>query len=567
MAGDARAKELIDLGSGLFRKKDPLNTLHQEIAENFYVERADFTSPHSYGESFADHLMDSFPSLLRRELGNSISAMLRPRDREWFGLTTLDEGRDRAVMNAEYLEYVCRQMKRAMYDPRSKFVRSTKEADHDFVSFGNTVISVEESPTRDHLFYRSFHLRDCVWLENQLGDVDHLHRNDKFTARKMKQAFGEKVLDRTVKEACKKNPSQEFNIRCVVMPSDEYDYTKSDGKRSGKRLPFVVIYIDADNCKILRESGKADFPYVVPRWHTVPGMQYAFSPCATIALPDARMIQMMAQIILEAGEKSVDPPIVAVEEAVREVNLAAGAITWADIAFDGKLREAVQPIQIENNMSVAFSMRQDMRDLLSRAWFVDKLTMPPASGADQMTAAEINVRQQEFVRNLLPLFEPMEVEYNSRILDKSYNLMMAMGAFPIEQVPDNLKSADTVWSFESPIQITQRRQLANQFQETIGLIAAGMQAGVQSAPVNLELALKDAIYGIGAPSRWMKDEEQIAQETAEAQEAAQMEQAMMEVSGASQVAGQVADTSQRVGQAMLPPAQTMKALPPPKRAA
>jgi hypothetical protein len=93
----------------------------------------------------------------------------------------------------------------------------------------------------------------------------------------------------------------------------------------------------------------------VPRWQTISGFQYAYSPCTSIALPDARMMQQMSRIILEAGEKSVDPPVVAVEEAVREVNLAAGGITWADFSFDGKLREAVQPIQIENNMQVAFS--------------------------------------------------------------------------------------------------------------------------------------------------------------------------------------------------------------------
>jgi hypothetical protein len=567
MAGDARAKELIDLGDGLFRKRDPLLTLWQEQAENFYVERADFTSPHTYGEDFADHLMDSFPTILRRELGNSISAMLRPRDREWFGMTTLDEGRDRNTVNAEYMEYVCRKMKRAMYDPRAKFVRATKEADHDYVTFGNTVIAVEEGPKRDHLFYRAFHLRDCVWLENQLGDVDHLHRNDKFTARKMMQVFGEKNLDRTVKEACKKNPGQEFPIRCLILPSEEYDYTKSDSKRRGKKLPYVCIYIDVANSKILKESGKPDFPYVVPRWHTVPGMQYAFSPCTTIALPDARMIQMMAQIILEAGEKSVDPPVVAVEEAVREVNLAAGAITWADLAFDGKLKEAVQPIAIENNMQVAFAMRQDMRDLLTRAWFVDKLTIPPPNGADQRTAQEAAILQQEFVRNLLPLFEPMEIEYNARVLDKTFALLMAMDAFPEDEVPDDLRRADVSWSFESPIQVASRRALVSQFQEALGLIGAGMQAGIGTVPVNLDMALKDAIYGIGAPSRWMKTEDDIEAEAAQAAEAAMAQQAMMEVSGAAQVAGQVADTSQRIGQAMLPPAQTMKALPPPKRAA
>lgn len=570
MSSDARAKELIDLGDKLFNKKDPLNSLHQEIAENFYVERADFTTSHSLGADFGEHLMDSFPCILRRELGNSISAMLRPRDRPWFGMTTSDEDRDREPDNAGYLEYATAKVKKAIYDPRSKFIRATKEGDHDFVTFGQAVISVEESQNRDHLSFRGFHLRDCAWLENAAGDVDHLHRRDKFTARKMKQTFQEKNLDRTVKEACKKNPSQEFDIRCIVMPADEYDYSGPGSKTKGKKkLPFIRIYVDANNCKILKESSLADFNYCVPRWHTIPGWQYAFSPATTIALADARMAQMMARIILEAGEKAVDPPVVAVEEAIREVNLAAGAITWADMAFDGKLKEAVMPIQIENNMQVAFAMRQDMREMLTKAWFVEKLTLPPVSGSQQMTAEEVRIRQDEFIRNLLPLFEPMEIEYNSRLLDKSFNLMRNMGHFPVNEVPQDLQSADVAWQFDSPLQVASRRAAVTQFQETLGLIAAGAQAGITAIPVDLDVALKAAIHGVGAPAKWMKSDGAMEQEAAQAAEQAAAQSAMLEAQQAAEVAGQVADTSQRIGQAMLPPPQgaPLKALPAPKKKA
>ena len=550
---DTRATELIELGNKLYNKRDGLLTLWQEIAENFYPERADFTMQHVLGEDFADHLMDSYPTLLRRELGNSISSMLRPRDRQWFKATTLDEGRDQDVTNAAYLEYANEKLRRLMYDSRTSFVRTTKEGDHDFVTFGQAVLSVEESANRDHLFYRSFHLRDCAWLENDINEVDHLHRKDKMTARKMKMKFGDKVLDKTVKEACKKNPGQEFNTRCVVLPSGEYDYTGSGSKRGGKKLPFVVVYLDADNGKILKEMGMPDFPYVVPRWHTVSGWQYAFAPTTVIALPDARLAQMMARIILEAGEKAVDPPIVAVEEAVREVNLAAGAITWADLAFDGKLKEAVQPIAIESNMQVAFAMRQDMREMLQKAWFIDKLQMPAVEGSQQMTAYEVGIRQSEFVRNLLPLFEPMEIEYNTRLLDKSFTLLRNMGAFPAEEVPEDLLGADVAWAFESPVQESSKRLAVSQFGEAMQLIGAAAQLGVSSNPVDLDKALSDAIRGTGAPSKWMKPAETIKAENAQQAEEAAAAQALAEVQAVAGTAGMAADASQKIGQAMLPP--------------
>lgn len=555
---DARAKDIIDLGDRLFAKRDPLLSLWQEIADNFYVERSDFTSGHVAGTEFADHLMDSYPTILRRELGNSISAMLRPRDRQWFKLSTQDEGRDEEPSNAAYLEYVVKKLRRVMYDSRTKFVRATKEGDHDFVTFGNAVISVEESINRDHLYYRTFHLRDCAWLENATGDVDNLHRKDKMTARQMVRKFGEAKVHRTVQQAMKKNPSQEFNVRCVVMPADEYDLSTKEGKtltKGGKmkKLPYAVVYVDADNGIVMREGGLPDFLYVVPRWHTVSGLQYAYAPTTCIALPDARLIQQMARLILEAGEKSVDPPVVAVEEAVREVNLQSGAITWADAIFDGKLSEVVKPIQIENNMQVAFSMREDMREMLQKAWFIDKLQMPPTEGAEQMTAREVSVRQSEFVRNMLPLFEPMEVEYNTKLLDKSYTLARKMGIFNEDDVPEDLSGADVSWSFESPVQEGAQRLAASQFQEMLGLIGMAAEAGVSDLPVQLDIALKDAIRGVSAPARWFKTLDQIEQDKQRMAEEAEMAGMMQEVQALSETAGMAAGASQQIDQAMLPP--------------
>ena len=52
---DSRAKELIKQGDALFQKRLPLMSLWQEISENFYPERADFTAVRTLGEDFAAH--------------------------------------------------------------------------------------------------------------------------------------------------------------------------------------------------------------------------------------------------------------------------------------------------------------------------------------------------------------------------------------------------------------------------------------------------------------------------------------------------------------------------------
>ena len=78
------AKKLNELADTLFGKKLPLTSLHQEIADNFYPERADFTIKRSLGQDFAAQLMTSYPVQCRRNLGNQLGTMLRPTAKPWF---------------------------------------------------------------------------------------------------------------------------------------------------------------------------------------------------------------------------------------------------------------------------------------------------------------------------------------------------------------------------------------------------------------------------------------------------------------------------------------------------
>ena len=64
---------LIARGDHLFSTKAALDSRNQELADHFYPERADFTVTRDIGEDWADHLMTGYPSMVRRDLGNSLA--------------------------------------------------------------------------------------------------------------------------------------------------------------------------------------------------------------------------------------------------------------------------------------------------------------------------------------------------------------------------------------------------------------------------------------------------------------------------------------------------------------
>lgn len=569
-SGDARAKELIDLGDRLFTAKLPFDTLCQEIALQVYPQRADFITDNVLGDEFADHLADSYPALVCRDLSDSISAMLRPKNKPWFKPTTLDEARDSDTGNAQFLEYIGRTLKSGLYDARSQFIRATKEGDRDYAPFGQCVLSMEEGgENRDHLFMRSHHLRNCAWLENDLSVIDHLHRKDSMSARAMKRKFGEKNLHETVRKACEKEPGKTFDLRVVVMPADEYDYVGEHAKgRKGKKLPFVIVYIDATNGKIIREGGLHDFIYIVPRWQTMSGSQYAFSPAAMTALPDARAAQAMAEILLEAGERAVDPPVAAIEGMVN-IGGGAGGITWVDSEYDGKVKDAYDAMETRMDMQAGLVIRQDFREMLAKAFFVDKLRLPELKTGEKPTATHINALLEEHIRNLLPLFEPIETEYNTVLLDRAFSTLDNMGKIDWSLLPDGLRDADVSWAFQSPIEQTQTRLLAEQCMETMKLVSQAQALGiVRTSPINGDKMIKDAVRGIGGPATWRKTEEEILAEEQAMATKQMIGGALQEIAAGAEVANQVGGAAQQLqGAGIIKPPPPQLALPAPRSAA
>jgi len=512
-------KKLVGLGDQLFSNRGTLLSLWQEIGENFYPERADFTVRRTIGDDYAGNLTTSYPILVRRELGDQISSMLRPRGQDWMGITIEREERlDTA--GKQFLEYATGVQKRAMYDRVSQFVRATKEGDHDFASFGQCVISVESDQKNVALLFRCWHLRDVAWCETYNGSIGDIHRNWNPDARTLVRTFGRERMHAEVLKMLDKDPYGKVKCRHIVLPIDYYE---GDQKF---RTPFVSIYIDIEHQHVISESGSWSPIYCIPRWQTVSGSQYAYSPAAVAGLPDARLLQAMTLTLLEAGEQAVRPPMIATKEAIRgDVAVYAGGITWVDAQYDERLGEVLRPItQDKSGLPFGMDVSEEKKAMLSQAFYLNKLSLPPADR--EMTAFETSQRIQEYIRNALPLFEPMEHEYNGALCEMAFDELMRNNAFgPPQDIPQSLRGEKVRFKFESPLHQAIERQKGQKFIESKGLIMEAMQIDPASvALVDSRKALREALEGIGVPAAWMRDEAAVEQHAAQLAQQQQAEQ-------------------------------------------
>jgi hypothetical protein len=493
-------------------KRNALLPFWQEMAEQFHPLRAQFTRQFYLSEQFMDIQLTSYPLIVARELKNTFSAMLRPRDQDWFSMTINREERlDRR--GRAWLEWATKVQRRAMYDRNSMFTRATKEADGDFAAFGNAVLTRETDKIENRLLYRSWHLKDTVWAEKYDGSVGEVYRWWNPTGAELMKRFPKthpKAIERWVKD----DPYREVRCMHVVLPGEDYDRIKPpDGSRMPKmRTPWVQIYLDIENGQVLEETPSFSRIYTIPRWETVSGSQWAYSPAAVAGLPDARLLQAMTLTLMEAGENTVRPPLIATQEAIRsDVALYAGGITWVDAEYDERLGEALRPLQLTTGgLPIGIEMLKDAREKLSEAFYLNKLTLPAPDR--EMTAYETGQRIQEWIRAALPLFEPVETEYNEALCDDTFDALFRENAFgPYADIPQSVRGQDVKFTFESPLhQATERKKgaLLLQAAQLIGQ-AAQIDPNV-AAELNVSDALRDALTGVGVPATWLRDPEQVA---------------------------------------------------------
>lgn len=531
---------LIQRGDKLFSDRMPMLSLWQSIADQFYCERASFTMSKSDGDEFAAHLMTGLPSMIRRDLANQISAMLRPRGKDWFEVEPADEELAEDQIIKGWCQDKSAVMRRAMYDIHSGFIRATKTADHDFCTFGQAVITVELDRLTNTLLYRPWHLRDVAWSENYAGMIDEVHHKLKLAARDVVKLF--KNVHPTVAKCAEKEPLKEIELRRIICPYED--------EKGGNRFASMSYYVDVENEHELESKPLVEHPYVIPRWQTVQS-QYAHSPATVIGLPDARTLQAMTLTLFEAGEKAVNPPLIAYQEALRsDVNTWAGAVTYVDIDYDERQGEPVRPLFTDKGgLAFGMDMLERMGDLLKEAFYLNKIMLPPVG--DAMTATEVRIRTEEYVRAALPLFEPLETDYNGALCEKTWGILMREGAFGNlrEEMPRQLQGREINFSFQTPLQAAQEREKAAAFQELAQLLAAGMQVDQKLvAEVDTRKAFRDAANAIVPHADWIVPEE-ASSAALEGQQQAQQMQELAAVAGQGMgLASQGLDLAKAVGE-------------------
>lgn len=528
--------DLLDLSKRMDERKAPWLEYWQQLGDILLPSQADFTRAKREARARTDIIYDGTPRISARGLATTIEGLLKPKTHRWFQVTLSDKDIAEIDEVKLWLEDVADRMWQAMYRPTARYIQNSAEATESLIVFGNGPLMIAENTRKTGLAFRAFHMNACAFETDADGIIDRFKYDEELTARQAIGQWGEQNIHAKVIEAAKdaKKSSQTFTFTTVILPREDYEF----GRYDSRGLAYRKCVIDVKHEHKVEEGGYHDFPLAIRRWETAPGEIYARSP-GMMALPDAKTLQAMGKTLLIAGQKSVDPPVWAYNDAVLSPirTFPGGTITLdatAASALGGGAPIGV--LDMGKNMPLGLDMQEAVREQV-RAAFFEHVFKLPLEGR-QMTATEILERKEEFLRTIGPVLGRLETDDLGATVQRVFNIMHRAGQFPpFPEIGDIEVKIE--FEYMSPVQKARKEtELASlgRALEILGPLLEIDPAGADN--IDVDQIIRDIPEAGGMPQKWLKTKTDVEEIRAQR---AQQQEAQMAVEAAKPVAGAIKD--------------------------
>lgn len=413
-------------------------------------------------------LMDPTGVLGMRTLAAGMQGGMTSPVRPWFRLEFQAEAQDDNHAARVWLDDVTRRMQTALH--RSNFYNAIHTLYADIGTFGTGCL-IELA---DHTGLKFYTLRAGEYVVDIGADnsVDLLIRRLHMTARQMEQEFGLHRLPDVVKRCLErergKRETERFNVFQAILPASEY-------RNVGGKSIASVYYTDRGGFggkpHLLRESGFESFPAFVPRWDIAGEDVYGRSPAMDV-LSDCMMLQSMGRTLIKSMHKMADPPMSA-DASLRSVglDLRPSALNYVDWAGRSGQPVAAAPIMQVDPRSVQASLeaREDVRRNINSGLYSDLFKMLIANDRRNITATEIEAREQEKMILIGPVVERLHKELFSPLIARTFDLMRQWDYLP--PAPAGMEGAAIKVDFVSVLAQAQRMVSTSGIDQTLAFAA------------------------------------------------------------------------------------------------
>ncbi len=496
--------------------------MYQKLHKYFYVESGDITVQKDKAAEI-NHLMDSTSLDCGDIMAAGLANYLTPEASKWVYLEHSNPAlRDNKEVK-EWMQDVSDEVLLTL--SRSNFYNQMPIFYKASGVYGTAGLFCEKDNDDGVRFY-NIPIDKLYLTEDARERPNEYYLKFEYTAEQAISRFGDKC-SQEIKDcyASGRDEDKKFSFICFIGNRLERDIDKIDQLNK----PIRMLWIDAKTKQKMAETGFDSMPCVAHRFYKRPQIVYGYSP-AMKALPYVRLINTMADTIIRAGMKTVDPAIALPDDAFlgrpnfnpRQLNYyQRGRLSGKDDIF---------PIGNFGNVNVGLAELEWYQAQIKKLMFVDTF-QAFSEITKQMTVPEVMERVSEkmtllgpavgrYMNDVLqPLIEKVVlILYESNMLPKMPDVMLDDPRFEVK--------------FVGRLVQTQRQSEMNNIINALTISGQIAQMNPEALDkINTDEAINEIFDISGVPQKILRDNNELqairearAQAQAQAQQMAMIEQ-------------------------------------------
>lgn len=470
----------------------------REIADYMLPRKNDILRTSISGQKKQLDLFDTTAMHALETLASALHGLLTNPASLFFGLTTGNPMLDDDDEVRAWLEDTTLKIHECIND--SNFQTEVHEFYLDICGFGTAPMTVEDDP-KYLVRFRSWHVKNCYFDEDENGRINEVYRSFDWTAKNIIRRFGIDNVSQVVKRAHDEGLNgKKFKILHSVYPADPESQDPHN---------FISQYVEIETQKELSLSGFNEFPYIAARWTKITEEIYGRSPGMT-ALPEAKTINEMTKQTLIAAQKIVDPPLQMPDDGfVMPVRTKPGGINYFRPGMAAT--DKIQPLFNQQiRLDLSDSQRDQARTRIREAFYVDQLSL--GSNNPQMTATEVNARNEQAMTLLGPMLGRLQSEFLQPLISRVFYIMNRKKGLFKPMPPQLTAHGSMVVQYTSLIAKAQRlveAKALNRFIEAITPFANADQSVLDNLDTDSAVRQLAKIHGV--PQSMLRDQKDIKQ--------------------------------------------------------
>ena len=498
----------------MYGQRANFNNLWQAVAELVAPNNADFTVKHVEGQRRTQRIFESTATRALEHFCAAMESMLCPASTRWHRLEIDDPALANDIEVQQYLDSVTDCLFRARYAPAANFQSQMHEVFYQEGAFGVGPLLIDDVPGYG-LRYRALSLCQTYGMENSAGVIDHVQREYTMSARAAIDACDRGIFDKDklpdqIRNACEKNPLQQFTFIHAVYPNKDI----VAGAKDKRGMKFSSCQVSKEFRCTLRESGYSSQPMLLARYRKSPEETYGRGPCVDVE-PEIRMLQEMQKTIIRQAQRDVAPPLLLMDDgSLGAFDLRANAMNFGAMSADGK--PLVMPLQTGSRFEVSQELINESRSAVQSALLTDIFAI--LEKEPNMTATEVLQRAQEKGQLLAPIIGRQQSELFGPMIERELDILDRAGQLP--SPPDKLRRLGSISLkvvYESQIQVTQRQGEALAINQVLQQMAPLMQIDPSVAKsINMPRTFRLLAKANGAPAGMLNTDEEMQQADAQA---------------------------------------------------